>query len=330
MTSRIPLITTKLPIIKTVLKSADGVTRNYVMEYPHLKQIIEARYVRRHPTYISSYLSSHTGCRMSCQMCWLTKTGQADFHHSTIETYGYQLNTVLSNIQESAGTDKSKIRINVNFMAKGECMANKYVVKQYQELYDHLQDVSTQNGYGKIKMNLSSIYPNVLRPYRLSEIFRDRPVNFYYSIYTLDPVWRKKNMPNAMDPEFALSALRELQGNHKSNTVVFHCAFIKNSNDSIESVERMAEKIKSYDFPRTKFNLVRYNPPPNDNSTEADLDRLNHIFEIMNGAVTNKVETQKSRIIERVGPDVYTSCGMFTHNIDSLLESINEKINEFD
>jgi adenine C2-methylase RlmN of 23S rRNA A2503 and tRNA A37 len=215
-------------------------------------------------------------------------------------------------------------------MSRGDCMTNKYVVKQYTELYDHLESISENNGYGKIKMNLSSIYPYTLRPYKLSDVFKGRQVNFYYSIYTLDREWRRVNMPNAMDPDFALDRLRELQENHKDNTVVFHCAFIKDSNDSIESVQKMADKITSLNFPRTKFNLVRYNPPPNGNSTETDIDRLNTIFSIMNSAVTNKVDTQKSRIVNRVAPDIYVSCGMFSSSLDSSLELLNEKINEQD
>lgn len=321
----------KIPIIRSILKSVDGVTKNFIMHYPtHISNsIIEARYVRRHPTYISSYLSSTTGCSMGCTMCHLTVTGQTSMYQINIPSYGFQLDTILKNIDNEPSQDKNKVRVNVNFMSRGDCMANRYIIKQYTELYDHLQEVSTKNGYGPIKMNLSSIYPYTLRPYKLSEIFKNRPVNFYYSIYSVDHEWKKKNMPNAMDTDFALNSLRELQENHSFNTVVFHCCFIKNSNDSIDSVKKMADKIKSYNFPRTKFNLVRYNPP-NNKSTETDIDKLNEIFEIMNDAVTNKVDTQKSRIIQRIGPDVYASCGMFAHDVDLLLESINEKINEFD
>lgn len=332
-------ITTKQPIvkinkqsaIKSVLESQDGITKNYIINYPTYKpnSIIEARYVRRKPIYISAYLSSHTGCSMGCSFCFLTATNQNSFIHVDIPAYGFQLDTVLKNIKEDSSIDKKNVRVNINFMARGESMANKYVIQNYSELYDHLQNISTENGYGNIKMNISSIYPHTLNGYKLSDIFKDRPVNFYYSIYTLDMDWRKKNMPNAMHPDYALNSLRELQENHNFNTVVFHCAFIKDSNDSIDSVQQMANKIKSFDFPRTKFNLVRYNAF-NDKTEEANIDRLNDIFDIMNGAVTNKVDTHTSRIIQRVGPDIYTSCGMFPHDIDSLLESINENINNME
>ena len=135
-------------------------------------------------------------------------------------------------------------------------------------------------------------------------------------------------MPNSMDPSYALSNLRHLQENHEDNTVVFHCAFIKGQNDSLESVQNLADFIKSYDFPKTKFNLVRYNPPPMSETQETDINKLNNIFEIMNGAVTNNINTQSSRVIKKVGPDVYASCGMFFKDVDSAIENLNEMINE--
>jgi adenine C2-methylase RlmN of 23S rRNA A2503 and tRNA A37 len=328
----------QIPSIKSVLKSVDGITKNYVINLPSTKtkvnDIIEARYVRRKPNYISAYLSSHTGCKMGCSFCWLTATGQTTFRHVDINTYGYQLDTVLKNVSEDDNEidmnkiDKNKIRVNMNFMSRGDCMANKYLVNTYTELYDHLQQITNANGYGDIKMNISSIYPNTLKHHKLTNIFKNRPVNFYYSIYSLDNDWRKVNMPNSMDPYYALSELRDLQENHPDNTVVFHCAFIKGQNDSIESVQNLANIIKSFDFPRTKFNLVRYNPPPMSETQEADIDRLNDIFDIMNEVVTNKVDTQCSRIIQKVGPDVYASCGMFFKDIDAALENLNEEINE--
>ena len=59
-----------------------------------------------------------------------------------------------------------------------------------------------------------------------------------------------------------------------------------------------------------KFNLVRYNPHPllqeNENSMESD--KLDDIIEIMKEAFVSDTGT---KIIQKVGPDVYASCGMF-------------------
>src|SRR5690242_7592190 len=87
----------KLPVVRSVLKSKDGVSKNYIINYPAdvYNSIIEARYVRRHPSYISSYISSMNGCRLGCSFCHLTATNQTNFNHVDIETFGFQLNTIL-------------------------------------------------------------------------------------------------------------------------------------------------------------------------------------------------------------------------------------------
>ena len=75
----------------------------------------------------------------------------------------------------------------------------------------------------------------------------------------------------------------------------------------------MANIIKSYGFKKSKFNIVRYNPHKNNDllNNEVNTEKLDQIFEILNNSVTNKVKYNKSRIINRVGYDVYASCGMF-------------------
>ena len=69
-------------------------------------------------------------------------------------------------------------------------------------------------------------------------------------------------------------------------------------------------------FKRTKFNLVRFNPPNNMSYKETEHDKLEYLFEIINEVMTNNTKTKQSRIINRVGYDVYASCGMFINNSD--------------
>jgi hypothetical protein len=51
----------------------------------------------------------------------------------------------------------------------------------------------------------------------------------------------------------------------------------------------------------------------------------------MNECVTNKVSTQQSRIINRIGPDVFASCWMFAGTstnmkiFDKIINQINEE-----
>lgn len=320
-------------MLKQILKATDG-SINYILARAtkYDKNIIECRYVRREPHYISTYLSSHNGCKMGCTFCWLTQSNQTNFDHVNIFEYANQLDTVLSNVPEKDINlmNSKDVRVNINFMARGEAMANKFMINKYQQVYDSLQRVIQKHNYGKMKMNISSIYPHTLKNYKLEDIFKDRPVNFYYSIYSQNDDFRKKFMPNAMPVKCALDGLKSLQDNHPDNTIVFHCSFIKGENDDVNDVIKMADLIKDYNFKKTKFNLVRLNPYIRDGKPimeEANPDKLKEIFNIMNDAVTNKVETQKSRIIKRVGSDAFVSCGMFA-NSDVDMEIYNRSINE--
>jgi len=53
----------------------------------------------------------------------------------------------------------------------------------------------------------------------------------------------------------------------------------------------------------------------------------------MNSCVTNKLTTQQSRIVNRVGSDVFASCGMFSNTdinmslFDKIIEEMNDEIN---
>lgn len=318
------------------MSSNDG-SINYIMKPQSLlnnndpNSLVECRYVRRSPSYISAYVSSHTGCKMGCTFCWLTQSSQKSFRHTTINDFCEQLNTILVNSPDSFD-DRKNIRVNINFMARGEAMANKYIVNNYSELYDELGNTAKKNGYDKIKINISSIYPTSLSGHSLNDIFKNRPVNFYYSIYSINQKFRREFLPSALPVEYALDNLKSLQDKHNDNTVVFHCAFIKGHNDDINDVQKMADLIKSYNFKKTKFNLVRLNPYIKNGKPimmESDMSTLRNIFNIMNSAVTNKVDTQKSRIINRIGPDVFASCGMFA-STDVNMDIFDKVINETD
>lgn len=326
------------------LKSKDG-SINYIFKHKlnsdsnpdyDPNSMIECRYVRRNKSYISAYVSSHTGCKMGCKFCWLTQSNQTSFKHVELEDYNQQLYTILTHTPDEIRNRKN-IRVNINFMSRGEALANKVVINNYRSLYDNLEYIAKDNYYEKIKINISSIFPTVVNNKILEDIFKDRPVNIYYSIYSINDIFRKEFIPNAMDVRFALDKLKSFQNNHNSdNTVVFHCAFIRGENDNIEDVQKMADLIKSYNFKNTKFNLVRLNPFIKDNKPlllESDLNKLKDIFNIMNDCVTNQVPTQKSRIINRIGTDVFASCGMFDGTgidmdvFDKLIHEVNDYTN---
>ncbi|AYV78793.1 MAG: putative Fe-S-cluster redox enzyme [Edafosvirus sp.] len=296
------------------LISKDG-SINWII--PHSSSNLECRYVRRRPDYISTYVSSHNGCKMGCKFCWLTQQNQTNFNHASIADYSHQLNTVLSGVPKLKDPYilNKDIRININFMARGEALANKSVINNYPQLYDQLLTDVKNHGYDNMKINISTIMPKIIENRKLINIFQDKPVNIYYSLYSTDDKFKKHWMPNAIHWKKSLDLLEDFQTSSKLNPVItFHWAFIKDQNDNLDSVQKLADEIKSRKFTRTKFNLVRFNPHPSIPNTEPDMAKLQELFNVMQSAMTDITPYNKSRIITRVGPDVYASCGMFAQD----------------
>jgi 23S rRNA (adenine2503-C2)-methyltransferase len=284
------------------LKSVIDSSKNWII--PYGKGNLECRFVQRDPSYFISYVSSHSGCNMGCKFCHLTQLNQTSFKHTTLDGYKYQVKQVIDHYNKHG--DNQSTRMNVNFMARGEPLANKIVVNKYDELYDTFKDMTDL----EVKPNISTIMPYTVKDRTLSSIFKDRPAYLYYSLYSLNKQFRDHWMPNALPYITALDKLKEYQED-SNNIITFHMAFIKDNNDDIVQVKEMADIIKSYDF-NAKFNLVRYNPHTNSNSTEAT--NLDDIFDVMSDVLITpkkKISHKDSRIIDRIGYDVKASCGMF-------------------
>ncbi|AAV51016.1 putative Fe-S-cluster redox enzyme [Acanthamoeba polyphaga mimivirus] len=275
----------------------------------------ECRYVRRNDKYISAYLSSHNGCKMACKFCWLTATNQTNFRHVSIEEYANQLDTVLSHGKEIDGENSRIVRVNINLMSRGEALANKNLVNNYDKFHKELQYIINKYDYSEMKMNVSTIMPKVVEHKKLIDIFGDRPVNIYYSLYSTNESFRKKWIPNSMRYEIALRKLREFQ-KETDNTIAFHFAVIEDENDNLSDVQSMAEIIRSMNFSKTKFNLVRFNPHPSmSNYKEPSVEKLEKIYEILQSVCNDEtIKTNRSRIVPRIGQDVLASCGMFVDN----------------
>jgi len=257
---------------------------------PFKTSYLEARYVRREQNYISAYVSSHNGCNQGCKFCHLTEQKQTKFNHVGIEDYVFQMDKILSNIPQNHNIMKtSDIRVNINFMSRGESCANKTIINHYPELYQALYDqVVHKYKYKILKMNLSTIMPLTIRDYNLIDIFKDKPVNLYYSLYSANEVFKKQWMPNAMPVEVALDKLKEFQLKRytydplTTPNIVFHWSFIKGQNDDMTTVQHIANSISNRNFIKTKFNLIRLNPHKNSIITETDEIRLQGLFNILN------------------------------------------------
>lgn len=288
---------------------------NFIKKYD--KSMVEARYVRRNKNYISAYLSSHNGCIMNCKFCWLTQTKQTEFKHVDNNLYKEQLDNILDYATTIDNqNDRSNIRININLMSRGEPLGNKFILNKYNDFYNSLQTSVYNHGYDKMKINLSTIMPVGLKDKKLFDIFNQTPVNIYYSIYSINNEFKKKWIPKAMDTLLALEKLKEFQ-DLTGQVITFHFALINGENDDINDIQRLASTIDKFQFNRTKLNIVRFNPHPNLKYIEPNIEKINDIFNILNSVMKdNTISTNKSRIVPRIGSDVYASCGMFIDNND--------------
>jgi adenine C2-methylase RlmN of 23S rRNA A2503 and tRNA A37 len=278
---------------------------NWITEFKNGN--IETRYVRKKPEYFIGYVSSHSGCKMGCKQCFLTQDNQTTFDHVDVDTYVYQIKTVLEHYDNvvKSGQDDEALRMNINFMARGEPLANKYVVNNYVELYDRMNEECQKHSL-YCKPNISTIMPYTVRDRDLVDIFQDRPAFVYYSLYSINERFRKIWMPNAIDWKLALEKLKNYQ-EACGQIITFHWAFIENNNDNLSEAKELAKILKSYNF-NAKFNVVRFNPHPNLTEKEPSYEQLQELFNIINDGLGNH---EKSYIVPRVGFDVKASCGMF-------------------
>jgi adenine C2-methylase RlmN of 23S rRNA A2503 and tRNA A37 len=301
MLSQAKILTSKLD------KSVNWIT-------PFGKGQIETRYVLKtkpNREYVIAYLSSHSGCKMACKFCYLTQQKQTSFDHVPTDTYVAQVQKV---IEHSKQNTPNISHLNVNFMSRGEALANKYIITDYPDLHTKI-DAIAKKANMTLKMNISTIMPHTIRQYRLKDIFGDYQAHVYYSLYSINPEFRKKWMPNALPYEQALDKLKDYEMNSKFKyPVAFHWALIKGENDSIKDAETLAKLLYKYDF-KSKFNLVRYNAHPDSSSEESDEARYKEIFNIISSSLKSEgFEKSESYIVPRVGKDVYASCGMFIPN----------------
>ena len=308
-----------LKLIKQ-LKSKMDRSVNWVLHTPQ-GHILETRFVQRKSDKIISYLSSSSGCPQKCTFCYLTQNGESKtLHHVTPDEYveqaKYSLEYFCNDLFGQSGLTK---RVNFNFMSRGSPLATKHVINDYPTIYTKLHNLAEQYHLNS-KINISTIMPHNIMNRRLMDIFQLYPVNLYYSLWSVNDAWRKKNMPGAMDYRLALKKLLEYQqqckhfcDNNKYKlsdifTLTIHGGFIKDENDQEQNIEKMAHVLQNSGLENVKFNLVRFNPHQNLKWEESN--QLAKIFNTINNALGNH---NRSYLVPRVGPDVYASCGMFVN-----------------
>lgn len=220
---------------------------------------VECRYVRRAGQYLSAYLSSHNGCTMGCNFCYLTSTNQTKFNHVNHELYGEQLNKVLQHAKTTDKSNSRNIGVNIELMARGEPLANKYLVKEYPKFYKTMESVVQPNGYKEPKIIVSTVMPHTVRRRELIDIFQYRPVHLNYSLYTVNEDVRKKMVPNSIPYMEALTKLKNYQ-EISGMPLTIRFALIREKSDNFEEALHLAETVDKFNFEKLNFDIVKFNP----------------------------------------------------------------------
>lgn len=270
-------------------------------------QALEARYVRRHSDYLACYLSSQTGCAQACRFCHLTFTGQNQAREATAEEILFQAKQVLEYFKSLKEEPKAKV-VHYNFMARGEPLDSRLITgfDTGEKLLGDLGKLALSNGLMP-RFLISTIMPMSLAVRSDFQYLEHRfPIiqpEFYYSLYSMDPEFRRRWLPRAMPPDTALELLTHWQ-RHTKKIVRIHYAIIKGENDRLEDAHSIVEALKKHGL-RADFSLVRYNPPSPRHGEEADN------YEAYAEFLRQSLDGVRVKTIDRVGPDVAASCGMF-------------------
>lgn len=264
---------------------------------------MEARYVRRKDYYLACYLSSQTGCNQMCKMCHLTATQQFQMSDVDLDGYMQQAEEVLRYYRSQNRPAKV---IHFNFMARGEALNNSHLIKKgdYSVLESLAKLAWSHNLHPRF--NISTIIPKQFNDVDLVDCFPIIYPDFYYSIYSVNPEFRKEWLRNAQPVDAALTKLYRWQEITKK-VVKMHWAFIKGENDNKDDVLSLCKTIKDSGL-KCDINIVRYNPHSEEYGEESDEKSFKNNLILMENTLPCNT---KIDIIPRVGFDVFGSCGMF-------------------
>lgn len=269
----------------------------------------EARYVRRTQDYFIVYLSSHNGCNKACRFCHLTQTKQTDFVPTSLQEFERQAMLVLEHYrcQVEGGLEPAADRIHFNWMARGEALDNPVVIHRWAELVEVLTKLAADVSITSIQFNLSTIVPTT---YDGGFQFSG-PVQptIYYSLYSMDPAFRRRWLPKAKEPVSTLNEIVKWQ-QRTGGKVVVHWALIAGENDDAVTMKDIASAVEACGL-EAKFNLVRYNPYSTSQGEEPQEAILQQRFD----QILPFMKQEGSRIVPRVGFDVKASCGMFVKQL---------------
>lgn len=265
----------------------------------------ECRFVQREPHYFIIYVSSFKGCDQACRMCHLTQDKQTDMTPAYVLDVMRQVDTVFSYAKENVDFSSIK-KIHINFMAKGELLLNTNLSRRFKALTKLIREDIREFTQASVKFKVSTIMPEGFNFNGFNEV-RDE-VEFYYSLYSVDENFRKRWLPKAHDPRFALAKLCTIPF---YVPITIHHALIDDENDSVEDAKAIVDYIVSmgdcFKFNPLRFNLVAYNPFSPNQGLETTHDRKEAYLKVFRDSGL----FERVKEVPRVGFDVKASCGMF-------------------
>lgn len=285
---------------------------------------LESRLVIRNEK-LCIYVSSQGGCNMGCGQCHLTASGQTSMKPSTIDDYKQQVVSVLDEMSKSRHSvvRNQVTRLNIEFMARGEPLANPYVLKSWSQLRNSISKVCYNATRMIPKFNVSTILPYTLGYRPLIDIFDykhdkcDIPT-IYYSAWSIKDSFKKKWMPGAIPTLAGLQRLADFQSalvqrygdtDFAQSKVVLHSAFVQGQNDSMNDIDELLKSMKQVGL-HARYNMIRYNPPAHGSSFDQYQESSdNHRRKIYEHLLRNNPGGVKT--VDRVGLDVFASCGTF-------------------
>ncbi|MEM9066144.1 MAG: radical SAM enzyme, Cfr family protein [Planctomycetota bacterium] len=281
------------------LQSSLDESVNFVWDQPD-QGYFESRYVRRSQEKVVVYLSSQSGCAMGCRMCHLTATKQTTLRNATVDELLGQASHVLD---WYASHCPQAERVHFNFMARGEPLSNPLILGNAESLTRSLEGLGHQLGL-RAEVLISTIMPRGMRDRSLPELFGSARPRIYYSLYSIDPEFRKRWLPRTLDPQLALAKCAEYQ--REGGTVRLHWAFIEGENDDAATIERIANAVHEAGL-HPDINVVRYNPFGSEHGREPPAKIIEERVKQLSGYLPSA----QIKIIDRIGFDVQASCGMF-------------------
>jgi len=283
------------------LKSNIDESVNYITKAP--VGYFESRYVRRTKDYFTCYLSCQSGCNLACKQCFLTASGQTQRINASLGDLIEQVKPVIEHYKTQ---DEAKI-INYSFMARGEVLDSNVNG-------DYLLELGYRAKLNNLKPRycISTIMPKSLN-FDLVDRFLPVQPDLYYSIYSTNSVFKSKWMPNAMEPEMAIKLLADYQ-NYSKKIIKLHWPFIKNENDSEKDVLDIIKIVNDYKL-RVDVNIVMYNPYSDKHGEESDITTIYRNCNLLKSNLPGSVV----KLVDRVGQDVFGSCGTFCPKNEILI-----------